>query len=143
MSLKSNYKYLFDTSVFIHVLRGNQSAQKLMSQSQTLGISVGYSILTEYELWVGIYNSSRWTEKQHKILLRPFKRYLINTRITHRAGEMRGKLMRAGVQSGPQLVDCVIAATAEFYGLIVVTDNTNDFTQFGRYSISNVSFQSY
>lgn len=97
MTLKIGKKYLFDTTVFIHALRGKNTARQLMRQAQFHGISVGYSVITEAELWVGIQFSPLRTEKQHRTVLRPFKRYFINVNIAKRAGELRGKLVQAKV----------------------------------------------
>lgn len=146
MILKTGKKYLFDTTVFIHVLRGKSAARQLIWQAKFHGISVGYSVITEAELWVVIQTSPLRTEKQHRTVLRPFKRYFINVNIAKRAGELRGKLMQAGIiqkTQGPHLDDCLIAATSEYYGLIVVTDNTRDFAQFKKMPTCKVQYQSY
>jgi predicted nucleic acid-binding protein len=65
--------YLFDTSVFIGALRKNVVAQKLFHEATKPTISIGYSIITEMELWVGL--KLPWTIKEHETLLSTCRGY--------------------------------------------------------------------
>ncbi|MDQ7033817.1 MAG: hypothetical protein Q9P01_02980 [Anaerolineae bacterium] len=88
MILKIGSKYLFDTSVFIDAFRKDKDAQSIMFQARFNGTSVGYSIVTETELWVGVMQSRFLTPNRQRVMLRPFKRYFINVTIARRAGEL-------------------------------------------------------
>ena len=131
MTLQIGTDYLFDTEVFIGILRNRKEPRKLLYQARFLGVSVGYSIITEAELWQGI--AGLRTEQQHKILLRPFTRYFINVTIARRAGEIKRLLHEKHIRQHnqrPFLADCFIAATAEYYGLTICTNDKKDFNLF-------------
>jgi predicted nucleic acid-binding protein len=144
MQLTTGNKYLFDTGIFIKARRRKDPlharARWLLWQARDQQISVGYSVMTEAELWVGISAAQFRTEAEHKILLRPYRRYLLNAAIARRGGEMRRQLNERGVgqNDGPQLVDCLILATAEFHRLIVYTTDVHHFSKINQYAISAV-----
>ena len=54
MNLIPGNKYLFDTTVYIDLFHGRETGKRLHYQARFMEISVGYSIITEAELWVGI-----------------------------------------------------------------------------------------
>jgi predicted nucleic acid-binding protein len=130
--------YLFDTTVFDDYLRGRLVAQSIFQQARMGQITIGYSIITEAELWAGIRPPR--TFKEHEDLLRPFKRYFINVTIARRAGELRADLAKIKHQRIPGIADCLIAATGEYYGLTVCSRNTRDFTFFTNYAIKVVNY---
>jgi predicted nucleic acid-binding protein len=139
MMLSPGNRYLFDTTVFIDERHSKSVARQLISDARTLRLDVGYSIITEAELWVGIRASNLRTEAEHKILLAPFRRFNLNVSIARRAGELRGKLVETKQverNQPPYLNDCLVAATAEFYGLTICTKNRKDFELFRQYNIS-------
>lgn len=88
----SNENYLFDTTVFIDYLRQRQIAQDIFKQVRLNQISVGYSILTESELWAGMKDQEN--TRLYLDLLKPFRRYPLNTTIARRAGELRAENTR-------------------------------------------------
>ncbi len=141
MILTKGIKYIFDTSVFIGALHNYSPARNLMTQAQSHDIPVGYCIVTETELWAGIRGV--WTVEQHKRLLRPFDRYFINVTIARRAGELKSKLAQSGIpfNQRPYLMDCLIAATAEYHHATVCTADKNDFAKFSQFSISVLTYQ--
>lgn len=128
--LTAGNKYLLDTTVFINAKRNIGTARQLIFEARTPTIAAGYSIITEAELWFGIRSNNLRTEAEHKILLRPFRRYFVNVAIARRAGLMAGAIHQK--TNKRILPDCVIAATAEYYGLIVCTRNTVDFTELSK-----------
>jgi predicted nucleic acid-binding protein len=129
----SNENYLFDTTVFIDYLRQRQVAHEIFKQVRLNQLSVGYSILTEAELWAGIRGKE--DSKNYLDLLKPFKRYTINTIIARRAGLLRAEIGKQKGQSIPGMVDCLIAATAEYHNLTACSRNTRDFAIFTQFSI--------
>lgn len=140
MDLKTGNKYLFDTTVYIDALRGRPNGRNLIYQAKFKPISVGYSLITEAELWAGIKGFR--TPEQHKILLRPFHRYMVNVTIARRAGFLRMTLDTAQKgQQTPSIMDCLIAATAEYYGLTVCSANARDFSRFQLFSIPSLMYK--
>jgi predicted nucleic acid-binding protein len=131
MNLIDGEKYIFDTSVFIDYLRGRTVAKNLHHQVRFRNVSVGYSVITTVELWDGI--TGMWTEEQHIILLKLYRCYFMNKTIARRAGTFH-KDLKTIVKKVPALPDCIIAATAHYYDLTLVSANSRDmihFTQFG------------
>ena len=129
MNLNPRYKYLFDTSVFIDLLRKRPEGKNLVFQAHRLRIPVGYSIITETELWVGI--TGKWTEHEHKLVLRPFTRYFVNVTIARNTGHF----YRETRQKGVGLADCLIAATAHYYDLRICTRNEKHFKYFKKFGV--------
>ena len=128
-------RYLFDTTVFIGLLRNRKRAKDFHYQKRFLQIFVGYSIITETELWVGMKFPR--TESQHTEVLRVYHRYFINVTIARNAGMFMGKFMSDGLSTQqktlPPITDCLIAATAQFYNLRLVSNDKHAplFRQFG------------
>jgi predicted nucleic acid-binding protein len=140
MVLTTGNRYLLDTTVFIDSLSGRGVARSILFQAQagseSGALSAGYSVYTEAELWAGI--RPPWTVEEHKRLLRPFRRYLLSVSIARRAGDLQARL-RATQQARepiPQLSNCIIAATGEYYGLTVCTRNSRHFAVFQAFGIS-------
>lgn len=119
--MTSANKYLYDTSVFIHFMRGVPAAKTLIEDAVQSTQSASYSIITEVELWHGV--SGVKDAKRHKQLLRPFSRLDLNVVIARRAGG----LLRQHYKDGVRVADAIIAATAIHHNLIVVTSNKKHF----------------
>jgi predicted nucleic acid-binding protein len=134
----SKADYLFDTTVFVDYLQKRSIAQKIFKQIPVKNLLVGYSIVTEAELWAGIKPPR--TVEEHVIILKPFKRMNINVAIARRAGELRSHIATQKWQRIPGIVDCLIAATAEYYGLTICSRNSRDFAIFTNYSIKVVQY---
>lgn len=131
----SGNRFLLDTSVFIDYFRGSPIARKIIFDMRSPNVTAGYSIITEAELWAGVIKFR--TPEQHILLLKPFTRYFVNVTIARRAGELLAAIRTAAVAKDrlPGLDDCIIAATAEYYHLIIYTRNKNHFQYFDNYSI--------
>jgi predicted nucleic acid-binding protein len=134
--MEMNNRFLLDTTVFIDYLRGVGSARKLIADCRDSRIVAGYSIITEAELWAGI--TGQQTEESHLILLKPFRRYQLSSIIARRAGAMWLQIKNNQPRGTtlPDITDCLIAATAEFHQLTVVTRNENHFKQFQIFGMS-------
>ena len=146
MNLLKGNKYVFDTTVYIDALRGEpkykQLTQKLIFQARFNRIPAGYSIVTELELWRGI--KGLWTIEEHEALLRPMRRYPLLVRTAKRAGSIRSLLdQKAQKNQGPGMFDCVIAATAEYYELVLITRNAKDYQMILDHSIANIQIEDY
>jgi predicted nucleic acid-binding protein len=134
MQLIEQGRYLFDTSVFIDYLRQKPVAQTIFQQIPAKQIHVGYSIVTEAELWVGI--NALHPAHVHEKLLLPLARYDLDVAIARRAGELKAIVQAQRYQSVPSIVDCIIAATGEYYGLRVCSRNTRHFRLFAALGIT-------
>jgi predicted nucleic acid-binding protein len=142
MELVAGNKYLFDTTVFIDALWKRPIAKKLYYQARFYPVSVGFSVITEAELWYGINEFKFRTVQEHINLLKPFRRYFVNVTIARRAGELQRLLVQSGIKRDdcPSLDDCIIAATGEYYDLTICTKNRTDFGLFRRFSISVLEY---
>jgi len=128
MILKKTTKYLFDTSVFLGYLRNQPIPHDIMKQAAFMSSNIYYSIITDIELWIGIRGKRE--EVEHIRVLRPFNRYFLNVTIARRAAEIHKTLDFVKNQPTPSLPDCILAATAEYHNLTVITKNSSDFKLF-------------
>jgi len=133
-SIRLDHRYLFDTTLFIDYWRKLDQANNLITYILDKDVKGGYSILTEAELWAGASDKAK--EKATKIMLRPFTRYELNITIARRAGKLYSQYKKSGLS----LADCIIAATAEHFDLILVTKNTRHFNQLQPSIISVISY---
>jgi predicted nucleic acid-binding protein len=136
MNLIPGNKYLFDTTVFLDLLREREVGRRLHYQARFLRVFVGYSIVTETELWMGIRGLR--SEGQHIEILKPYTRYFVNVTIARDAGrfweELRNKDNLQG-KNLPDVGDCLIAATARFYRLRLVSKNTRHMPKFEKFGV--------
>ena len=112
---------LFDTTVFVDYWWGKTKAKQLINQAVKGNIEGNYSIITDAELWTGV--NDKKSAKDHKIMLAPHRRYLLNVAIARRSGE----LLRVYKNQDASLGDMLIAATAEYYGLLLVSRDRTHF----------------
>ncbi len=120
--------YLFDTGVFIaHFRHSNPAAAAWISRAIQRQITAGISAITSYELWQGVFTEEQL--RDHKILLTGYRVYDVNEKISQRAAAIyRG--IPAGIDKKRLQLDILIAATAEYHQLTIVTLNTKDFARF-------------
>jgi len=134
--LEIGNRYLFDTCVFIEILRNRKPAKDFHYQRRFWQVYVGYSIISETELWKGLKGFR--TEHQHLILLKAYRRYFINVTIARNAGLYWQSLydeFKKNKTPLPPLEDCIIAATAKFYDLRLVTSDTNHMPLFEKFGV--------
>lgn len=128
MILQTTTEHLFDTTVFIGFLREQDTAGQLVSQAvETMTNKVSYSAFTEFELWCGI--RGQWTEESHTELLDLFIGRPLSSAILRQASYLYQPFIANAKKQVrvPGIGDCVIAATALYYDLVVVTANEIDF----------------
>lgn len=128
MKTLNSIDYLFDTSVFIAYLRQDQTAYSIFKQAAAMHTRIYYSIITETELLAGI--RANRTEADHIRLLKPFQRLPLNVTIARNAGHFLRRLGAIKHQNVPSPMDCLIAATAQYHHLTVLTKNSTDFKLF-------------
>lgn len=133
MILSTTSKYLFDTNVFVLYLRGNPGLKQIMYECRFMAHDgIYYSVITEYELWIGIKGTR--TEMPHKDILRYFTHKPLTRTILRNAAYLfqpyfdRAKRGEGGI---PSPFDCMIAATALAHNMIVLSNNTRDFRVLG------------
>lgn len=112
---------LLDTTVFIDYLRGkNPASVQIVSDVLNDRLEAGFSIITDMELWVGVRNNAE--ARKIKILLAKFRRYQFSVVIARRVGDLRR------INKSWQIPDLIIAATAEYYKVDIITRNIDHFT---------------
>lgn len=129
--------YLLDTNVIIRLLRKGQHLEKIQALGEG---ATGVSIITHYELLVGIEKSlSRKLWKQKKEHL---ENYLATTQVIMFAGEEAriAARVRAGLEREGNMIeanDLLIAATALANNLTMVTSNTGEFARVPGLAVEN------
>ena len=114
-------KVLLDTCCFIDYFRKKPEVLPVFTRLKTNDFIGHYSILTDFELWVGVRNRKR--EVDTLIILRPHIRRGLSLKIARRGGELYSQFKAAGI--GP--VDALLAATAETYDLMLISNNDKHF----------------
>lgn len=114
---------LFDTSVLIAHLRGDRRATDLLISVPTMDRLA--SVLARVEIEGGM-----WTGERVSVagLMDGLRLVQVTDAIARRAGEHLRRFRRS--HTGIDLVDYVIAATAEAYDVPLLTLNTRHFPMF-------------
>ena len=117
-------KYLFDTDILINHLRGRKSIDKKL-----LAGKISVSLITYAELLYGVYRSTN--PQKSKSLLQGFFHDLsieiinLDLKIVEEYAFLKAKLEKKGQRLDE--IDLLIAATAKFLSLTLVTENKNHF----------------
>jgi tRNA(fMet)-specific endonuclease VapC len=119
-------KYVLDTSICVGILRGKSPKARLRLDWIARG-ECGMSSVVLFELQAGALKSNSPTEEMLKVaeLARPFASLRFDDECARMAAEIRRDLERKGIPIGP--FDLLIAATARYHGLILVTRNVGEF----------------
>lgn len=114
-------KILLDSSVIIDLLRRENKEKSLLYQLTQKDYDFSVSIITHSELYSG---KSIWEKEQAKqeleIVLSGVDTIPLNKEISQKAGQIRA-------EHSINLLDAIIAATAIYYDLDLVTFNIKDF----------------
>jgi tRNA(fMet)-specific endonuclease VapC len=129
-------KYLLDTNVCIALMRGKNPlvaarfAAHSPSQLCVCPVVVG-------ELCVGAIRSSAPVAEQAKVdsFLTPYQSIPFDDTIARKYAEVRADLESRGLPVTD--FDMMIAATALVHGLILVTNNTRDFSRISGLNLEN------
>ena len=113
---------LVDTSILIDHLRGLTQARTLLEDELSAGEPLFASVLTKVEVLAGALPRE---DRSTKILLAALVWVEVSDSIAERAGELARKYLRSN--PGVDIVDYVIAATAESLDLTLWTLNVKHF----------------
>lgn len=128
-------KYLVDSDWVVDYLAGKQQAISLLSSVWQDGIAI--SLITLGETYEGIYygRDPQRSEAVFHLFLRSVDVLPLNRSIMQRFARIRGDLRAKGQLIGDP--DILIAATAIYHDLILLTRNTKHFQ---RISILKAQF---
>jgi tRNA(fMet)-specific endonuclease VapC len=119
--------YLIDTDVVANWLKGRQEEITLLSSFDSEQLAI--SLITYGEIYDGIYYGRNPQENEQ--IFQQFLRWVevlpLNRTIMKQFARIRGHLRRSGQQIGDP--DLLIAATALYHDLTVVTHNTRHFSR--------------
>jgi len=118
--------HLLDTNHCIFIIK-NRSPQAWKKLARHPVGAIGISSVTASELWFGVEKSEQ-KEKNTRALVKfllPLEIAPFEEEAAERYGKIRAVLEKAGTPIGS--LDCLIAAHAVALGVVLVTNNTNEF----------------
>jgi tRNA(fMet)-specific endonuclease VapC len=118
--------HLLDTNHCIFIIK-NRSAKAWEKLARHPVGAIGISSVTASELWFGVEKSEQ-KEKNGRALIKfllPLEIAPYEAEAAERYGKIRAVLEKAGTPIGS--LDCLIAAHAVALGVVLVTNNTNEF----------------
>lgn len=118
---------LFDTSLFVDYVRGDEKAQELFAKVVSGEMTASYSPVTIAELWQGEM-SGRQEIIQYEALLTAMGEVSLTSRIAKIAGG--GLREVTGKRRIKLFADALIAATAKDRGEVIYTRNIKDMKLF-------------
>lgn len=128
--------YLLDTDTCIYLINGKSPLllQRLKTHNPN---DIKLSAITVSELFFGVFKSER-QEQNHQALLKfliPFEIIPFGEPEAVEFGRIRAHLEKTGNRIGPY--DMQIAAIALAHQLVVVTNNTREFSRIPKLNIEN------
>jgi len=129
-------RYLLDTNVCIKILKGkSQGILNKITKIDKSGIVI--PSVVQFELYYGAYKSVN-KEAKLKILkefLSSFQIINFDSKSAEICGKIRAELEQKGTPIGPY--DLIIAATALSKKLVLVTNNTKEFSRVENLLLEN------
>ena len=129
-------RYMLDTDISSYIMKGSEPAVMKHVASVSVG-DVCISAITKAELMYGVEVSPR--PAQDRARLEVFLRHVVVLDFPHDAashyGEIRAWLKKNGSMIGSN--DLFIAAHARSLGLVLVTNNTREFSRIPLLKIEN------
>jgi len=120
--------FLFDTNAIAEVLRKRPNRRFLTWLTTVPPDQQHTSILVVAECFAGAFRSSsaeRWLQRYEQEIFPLFTIVRFDLECALRYGRLKGALLRSGQPGGD--VDMMLAATAQAYGLTLVTANERHF----------------
>ncbi len=121
-------KYLLDTDTCVHVLRSK--VIEVLDRFSRLEVGdVGISVITLCELEYGVFMGDEPEKSRAKLqkFVAPLEVLTYDPKVAPVYGRIRSELRRKGTPIG--LLDLLIAAQAVHHDLILVTNNTAEFSR--------------
>jgi tRNA(fMet)-specific endonuclease VapC len=127
--------HLLDTNTCIHAMRGTASVITAMAAHDPADLAV--SSITSYELHAGVEKCADPARERNKVeqLLNTVQQVEFDLSDARAAARIRADLESRGEMIGPY--DVLIAGQAVSLGLILVTDNTNEFARVSGLTLEN------
>jgi tRNA(fMet)-specific endonuclease VapC len=119
-------RWLLDTNAIIALLKGNfpRFTSRVMAEKpETFGLSV----IVYHELIYGAAKSARPEQNMQLIDAIAFPLLAFEPKDARAAGLIRGQLAKLGTPIGP--LDVLIAGQALARGLVLITDNSREFSR--------------
>jgi tRNA(fMet)-specific endonuclease VapC len=128
-------KYLLDTNICIHALKGHQAVVRRLLAHQRPDVAI--SVITEAELRAGAAKSDapQKTLRAVENFLHPISILPLVSEDTIAYAMVRSRLERAGTPIGP--LDTLIAGHAVGRKLVLVTNNEREFSRVAGLRIEN------
>ena len=124
-------KYLLDTTTVSDYLRKNKAVVEHLHGTPPQEQAI--STITKFEIAYGLANKPSLIERYSFQLSELYQKthiLVVDGEIADLAGQIRSELKNAGTPIG--VPDILIAATACFHNLTVVTSNVKDFSRIKR-----------
>lgn len=131
-------RYLLDTNICVHLIR--QKSLKIIQHLTALAINdVGLPSIVVAELQYGVQKSADRHKNQQALLqfLTPYGIVDFDESAAIAYGQIRADLEQRGLPIGP--LDLLIAAQALSRNLILVTNNTREFTRIAQLQVEDWS----
>jgi len=128
--------YLLDTDTCIHILRGNARVLDVVQGNREE--CIGVSLMSLYELELGVLKATQWKERKRLSLDNLKKEFLIipfDETEMQSSARVRASLEALGSPIGS--IDYLIAGTALAHDLTVVTGNEKEFKRVEGLRIEN------
>jgi predicted nucleic acid-binding protein len=127
---------LTDATFIIDALRGRAYAAQLVPTLLENGLAL--SIITHMELWEGVYGNPnrRVAERRLREFLRPIALLPFSPRVSQRTAQLRRELRRLRRPLEQRALDILVAGTALYHGLTIVTSDA-DFDDIPGLTILN------
>ena len=129
-------KYLIDTNVCIHLLRGSSTIlrEKILEIDDE---DICIPSIVRFELYYGAHKSARQQKALSALnsFLSRFQSAQVDDDVAEQCGRIRFELDTKGTPIGPY--DLIIAGTALTRKLILVTHNTKEFSRIKHLSLED------
>ena len=128
-------RYLVDTDMCIHAMRGN--AQVVGKMSKLSPSEIAISSITCYELYTGAAKCKDPQRERAKVdvFVGTLTQVLFDLAAASNAAQLRASLEARGLMIGPY--DVLIAGHAHSLGLALVTGNTKEFSRIGGLALED------
>ncbi|WP_200762484.1 type II toxin-antitoxin system tRNA(fMet)-specific endonuclease VapC [Nitrosophilus alvini] len=129
-------KRMLDTNICIYIIKNRPTTVLKKFKDFNIG-DLAISCITVSELYYGAYKS-KYTEKNLKALedfLYPFDIIEFDENAAVEYGKIRASLEKKGLIIGG--LDMLIAASAKSQGMVLVTNNTKEFSRIDNLKIEN------